>query len=135
MKGNEVRIGNLFTNENGDKILEVCTITRNGFTCTGIKRHEFVNNIGSPKRIDLHEDWLIKFGIKRCEIYFGNNESLQLDWTGEHYNIWHRQYDDDQHVVIFGNIIMQIEIKYVDQLQNLYYALTGEELKLEENEK
>lgn len=64
--------------------------------------------------ISLSEEWLLKCGFEREN------------------NRW-EMYIDEFHVVFNGQIFLEgtgIDIKYVHQLQNLYYVLTGEELKI-----
>ncbi|WPU91819.1 hypothetical protein SNE25_21105 [Mucilaginibacter sabulilitoris] len=83
--------------------------------------------------IELTDDWLIKFGFEddslperyadmgpvNC-IKFGR---LSLSFQdGKYYPV--RKYDNIQHIA-YG-----IGLEYVHQLQNLYFALTGEELTL-----
>ena len=68
--------------------------------------------------IPLTEEWLERFG-------FENNEK-----TAEHNKfIWFKN-----HIGVSGmlGVVKPVECKYVHQLQNLYFALTGEELKLRE---
>ena len=79
--------------------------------------------------IQLNEDWLLKFGFQSFIISFGNAEKLELDWDGDHYNIFYSQKN------IYGKmdkILMYVEIKHVHQLQNLVHALTNEELTIKE---
>lgn len=73
--------------------------------------------------IELTEEWLIKLGFYSLDkgTCFYKQKTLIVEylfsqWTG-------RLYIDQ------WNSCQIIEIKYVHQLQNLYYALTGEELQ------
>ena len=82
------------------------------------------------KPIPLTEEWLLKFGFvhrKRRDVpaYEKNNlivEYLFERWTGRLY--WNER-----------NSIRIIDVEYVHQLQNLYFALTGEELTIKSNNK
>jgi len=72
------------------------------------------------KPIPLNEEWLVKFGFEKDKSAFiygyyalYNNE---IYWSGGVYSAC--------------DSISNIEIKYVHQLQNLIFALTGEELTL-----
>lgn len=70
--------------------------------------------------IQLTEEWLIRFGFEKVNsdyILFKNDNLLMLSSS-------FRLLADDGYS-------MSIKIKYVHQLQNLYFALTGEELKYE----
>lgn len=72
------------------------------------------------KPIPLTEEWLVKFGFKQCGEWFILNGFLHQNIA---ISIIHRK-------TTFGdNEEYEIEnIKYVHQLQNLYFALTGKEL-------
>ena len=66
--------------------------------------------------IELTEEWLIKFGFEKIGKNFEKDNILIL------WNIIDKCYD-------FVHTDKGIEIKYVHQLQNLYFSLTGQELK------
>jgi hypothetical protein len=82
--------------------------------------------------IPLTEDWLLKFGFKQLK----ENNSYPEDFAKIIY--------DNGRMRIYGNTIEWIESnddyffkiintpKFVHQLQNLYFALTGEELEIKE---
>jgi hypothetical protein len=75
--------------------------------------------------IPLTEEWLLKFGFKKTE--WDNFNSYRLMIGNNDYTIV--LYSDGNCEV--GDIIT-CKIEYVHQLQNLYFALTGEELKQQE---
>lgn len=62
--------------------------------------------------IPLTEQWLKDFG-------FHNNDG---SWFLESYHIHRNKYDKGWHVSPYA------DVEYIHQLQNLYFALTGEEL-------
>ena len=73
--------------------------------------------------IPLTEEWLLKFG------FFGHNNAWVLSTPGSnptifHFSIW---YD-----LTYNTAELIPDITYVHQLQNLYFALTGEELTLKQ---
>ena len=78
--------------------------------------------------IPLTEEWLIKFGFRyyNNHIYvFPNNDSLRLwgfSWNVQQYLMGLDEFVD----------IPTPSIKYVHQLQNLYFALAGEELTIKD---
>jgi hypothetical protein len=77
------------------------------------------------KPIPLTEEWLLKLGLKKIGIWtFSLNLVGNLDliyYLGEKgWSIGLKSYSD------FSNL------KYVHQLQNLYFALTGKELTIKE---
>ena len=75
--------------------------------------------------IPLTEEWMVKFGF--YEKYKSSSNRWNMKWFELH------DCEDDE-----GNLTgvfmydFRIQIKYVHQLQNLYFALTGEELTINE---
>jgi len=124
MKANELRIGNYFIDTvgsycNPNTIQQVHKIDRYGVNgwqdmgASGVCEFEQMNPI------PLTEEWLLKFGFEK----YGN------EFTKEDINIYHKELnefrcriDDYNHVVLL----------YVHALQNLFFALTGEELTIKE---
>lgn len=83
-----------------------------------------VNKIYNYKPIPLTEDWLIKFGFKgRVDFKWKMNIGVQIIDN----NIYFAFKDIGN--VIFHSMIM---VKHVHQLQNLYFALTGEGLTIKD---
>ena len=74
------------------------------------------------KPIPLTEEWLVKFGFKIEGKTWGNT-NYSKDFSG----IW-LQDRGELYKCTISNGNKHIEIRYVHQLQNLYFALTGEEL-------
>ena len=107
MKASELRIGNLIHNKQGN----IVYVNTNHLTLLlyGIE-NEF-------KPIQLTEEWLLKLGAKKDKIdntYYLSELEIMLP------NFFRYK----------TSIISRID--YVHQLQNLYFALTGEELKQQE---
>jgi len=136
MKANELRIGNLV------KLLDrtvftISSIEQKGFTVqnkeetTWIEAEEF-------EPIPLTEEWLLKFGFEK--IITDTEDAYGIDYNLEVPDICYISYSDDFSCSIYGseyaskNSIGAIpnwnSIKYVHGLQNLYFALTGEELTI-----
>lgn len=126
MKAAELRIGN-FVNLYGDE----CRIQTVGMwvhTDTTVDEAP----IESVKPIPLTEEWLLKFGFKkpldwhswRLTLDNSNEDqfksSLQLGFTGCGY----------VQVCRSGINAYDVKCEFVHQLQNLYFALTGEELTI-----
>ena len=117
MKANELRIGNLFQYQ-----------TSKGYDYDVFTTKYIQDLIDDPQDdffepIPLTEDWLVKMGFDKKKI--GRNQfNMLFNWTN---NIDIIQYDDGS--FYFDNSIM-VKIEYVHQLQNLYFALTGEELTI-----
>ena len=75
--------------------------------------------------IPLTEEWLLKFGFKKVKGW-GTYEFYSL-----HTGYLEFQFDKDGlGISIENQNLMLSHIKYVHQLQNLYFALTGEELTI-----
>lgn len=70
--------------------------------------------------IPITEDWLLRFGFeKESDLSFSIINKLQIDLISNKFSFYMK----------WGNIMRQIStIKHIHQLQNLYFALTGEEL-------
>jgi hypothetical protein len=76
--------------------------------------------------IPITEEWLLKLGFVINRI------------TKEENNIWRKNFEDGffelEQIIsfYFGSPLYAVDIKYVHQLQNLYIAITGEELEIKE---
>jgi hypothetical protein len=103
MKANELRIGNYILLKGFTKPTQVWIIDT---TETSTK------TTASP--ILLTEEWLLKFGIEK--MHDGNYWNKKLCIRKDR-NEFYALYEQGR-----------IYIQYVHQLQNLYFALTGEEL-------
>jgi hypothetical protein len=76
----------------------------------------------NPCSIPLTEEWLVKFGFKLPA----------YSWIGDKFHLseWDRYPLNWCVAMNKNNAIVVSKLKYVHQLQNLYFALTGEELEL-----
>lgn len=127
MKANELRIGSYV--QISDKIIIMDTRIFHA-VIHGFPGYE-------PEPILLTEEWLVKFGfVKKCNsgrsddlIYWDRIDiSLFINYDGSiNLGCELSEYED---CVPFN----ENEIKYVHQLQNLYFALTGEELTIKINQ-
>jgi hypothetical protein len=136
METTELRIGNLVQWSDETQIVPI-TITRLGNFSVGME---------SIKPIPLTEEWLLKFGFEK-------EESKP---SAKHHNYFSKYISDYKYCFTyaefrkdFGVYIEYTDssdlnddgikypfcfgIKYVHQLQNLYYSLTGTELSLAKN--
>ena len=118
MKASELRIGNLIIHSlpfGSDKIKKVTAFDLAYIT-------ENTKEEYCP--IPLTEEWLLKFGFEKqhneedFDYWFKNDFSNDIIW--EH-------SEGFCHNLNYGG-----DIKYVHQLQNLYFALTNEELTYEQ---
>ena len=131
MKAKDLRIGNLVTDEWYDSfktVIEVESIIEKGINIEiendgnypELAQHtiEPEGLISKLKPIPLTKEWLLKFGFEETcyKSIFTRHKRIQ-------YSIENKTYSIGDDVSIYG-------IDYVHQLQNLYFALTGEELTI-----
>lgn len=113
MKAEELRIGNYVYDE-GDLTTYI--------QITSIQE----DNTEWLQPIPLTEEWILKFGWYKHELIEGSfrkegkpYDQFQIAWRNgilTYYIVWHQL----------------VPLKYVHQLQNLYFSLTGEELTIKE---
>ncbi len=126
MKATELRIGN-YTNEKG-KQKQVYSVSNHN-----------AKDYSKVKPIPLTERWLKDFGFKFNDdlnndlpskeayflndfiIWFSHLHTLKIKQNSTN-SYWHEQYE------YYNGHGLKVEIKYIHQLQNLYFALTGKEL-------
>lgn len=121
MKVNELRLGNYFQLEKDVLGGGVCRISK-------VKDFIYLNqliNSNGVKPIPLTEEWLLKFGFNKE----GNTIYKELNGF-EFGTINTNRYKPRFYLQTQGSTSnITLPIKFVHQLQNLYFALTGEELK------
>ena len=128
MKANELRIGNLLQKSNGqiftvsrlDNTNDVQVLEERGLFTLGY------NLLGIP----LTEEWLLKFGFevfpsKHTNKTF-NKGLLSIVLCGNYQYKNGRTYFNSWR-------ILESQPKYVHQLQNLYFALTSQELTIKDD--
>jgi hypothetical protein len=121
MKSNELRIGNLV--DLGNRIAKVTEI--NHLACVVVDLEETQDTIEDYERVKgiiLTEEWLLKFGFE-----------LDIEDDGYSKGKYKVSVSDEGCIFFIYDSYYPIEIcefKYIHQLQNLYFALTGEELIL-----
>ena len=125
MKASELRIGNLLEFSNGIQPNEIITINRRFFSSAAIDK-EYGDFEITPyyHPIPITHDWLYKLGFENLT---HNHEWFDVA-TYVHKKIsFFVHFDGERLSVDFwqGN-----EKRYVHELQNLFYVLTGEELEL-----
>jgi hypothetical protein len=121
MKANELRIGN-FTKQG-----ELKSFFENGIHVGFGKCYNF----NELKPIPLTEEWLFKI----CRNKFSVKDGWEVEIQGEIFEFFVNDLDDTFFMKYTGGegVSFGKEIKYVHQLQNLYFALTGDELKIKSN--
>jgi hypothetical protein len=132
LKATEIRIGNLFIEENSKKIIEVIGLEKNRIVFSG-----FFLDKWQAKPIPLAEESIGLF--KNFSHTFISRFRKEITFSTRKDNICTFK-QKIQHINLFcdfrRNIFYikygskKIYIKNVHQLQNLYFTLTGEELTL-----
>ena len=122
IKANEIRIGNWF--DFYGRPMQVRPITINDI---------FYGKIYEP--IPLTEEWLIKFGFEKldsssCIVYHIGHNEITHDWLFDLTWLKKPELINSPNAPFYKN--GRHTIYYVHQLQNLYFALTGEELTIKE---
>ena len=127
MKANELRLNNYYQLKGGVLGGGFCRIT----TIKDFKEIYELIYSNSVEPIPLTEEWLIKFGFKKQEDGF---LYIKLKRMGTRLEI---NMKKKLICLIHNGMPMDVVhlpyIKYVHQLQNLYFALTGVELELSSN--
>jgi len=120
MKANELRIGNYVY----DTLGKVNKIDLEAITYIIRETHNQV------KPIPLTEEWLLKFDMEFTD---GFSSSRKLYLNNYENDISKITYSPKERLLRLSNgdtkgTMLIPHVKYVHQLQNLYFALTGEEL-------
>ena len=119
---NELKVGNLFRFISTDSIERVADMRTAGIKTPTINNVQ----ISDCDPIQLNEDWLVKFGFENVDDEIDYSEFVLNYVTIE------GNGSDKQEPFHFVRDVdyreRKTEIKYVHQLQNLYFALTGTEL-------
>ena len=118
MKANELRIGNWVRRRESDTNIQ-------------IEQYLLCNaELCKYQPIPLTEEWLLKFGFVRpCEEHRYNTWEKYLA-PNRTFNILPPYEKIKYYGYSAGHRIGELEIKYIHQLQNLYFALTDEELTI-----
>lgn len=115
----DLRIGNFILFSEDSSVFEVKEITETGLSVKN-EIEEIWIDIFQFEPIPLTEEWLIKFGFKEKDRIY-KNDRIEIN-MGNHGTV----------IIIGANGGYSIPVQgkgySVHWLQNLYYALTGEEL-------
>lgn len=106
IQSKELRIGNIFLEKFSQTEIKVLEISAEKIIFEG----DFDNN-WQAQPIPLTEEWLLKFGFKKGE------------------RGWFKTLDKNLKFNLYTYRDKEL-YRYVHQLQNLYFALTNEELKI-----
>ncbi|WP_312697063.1 hypothetical protein [Sphingobacterium mizutaii] len=138
MEANELRIGNTIThqNNNGIYLVTVLETLKNGVNVkTNLQLGEWFLRYEEVQGTPLTEEWLLKFGFKRNLLDSHNPEE------GYYFSL---KISDDRYCDLyfitgdkngFTEVCLfpyeeRFRYRYVHQIHNLYFGLTGEELEV-----
>jgi hypothetical protein len=118
MKAKELRVGNLIRWISTGEIQSVKDID------TANRKYELINNvnISDVAGIELTEEWLLNFGFEFEEGVFYKGRIDAENLMGDEYNLRIRIDNENSAFLNY--------VPYIHTLQNLYFALEGEELTL-----
>lgn len=133
MKASELRIGNYVSNI-GHGLIRVSEIFQVKIYGIGVYSSDYTSqrHLKYTYPIPLTEEWLLKFGFE-LEHEFAN--AYKMYTTKHPYDCSNITYSINEKMLRFSNgqnkgSTLIPYVKHVHQLQNLYFALTGEELTL-----
>jgi hypothetical protein len=133
MKANELRIGNwVFDDENIP--MQIAKIESEIYTrwnfndCSIVLEHKATYYESEIFPIPITEEILLKCGFEDGVVNIFENENFKTSiW---YHDGWHFQFDEKEWYGKSSVYLYPAPIDYVHQLQNLYFALTGEELEV-----
>jgi hypothetical protein len=125
MKPNELRIGNLFIEENSNEIIEVIELTKKDITFTGDFKGKW-----QAKPIEITHEWLLKFGF---EILTDAKKGFKS--TSYSYRKGISICIGFNYGVVTVDFWQGNEKKYIHELQNFFFAISGTELTYENETK
>ena len=135
MKKTDLRIGNLAGIKetalhadgcnHSEAIFEIEEIKKDVVQFKGYHANEYYKDLNP---IPLTEQWLLDFGFEYNDYHYEKG-LLSILLAGSKY------YHKNGRVYFNSWRIMEMQPEYVHQLQNLYFALTQEELILKERSK
>lgn len=123
MKANELRVGNLVLFDK--MIVSILEISQDEIWCKQIKKTTksgiILCHLSELKPIELNNKWFLKLGFKKgIDMFLSSNTIM--------YSIFKLRIRIMANYYTFCNECSFTKIEYVHQLQNLYFALCGEEL-------
>ena len=129
LSAKDLRIGNLITRKN--KVLKVCIIQPDKILVSGYSWGKYFK-CDEIEPILLTEEWLFKFGFEKAKHSHGYDcyikDGFDFDIVS-HGRYWVLAIYTDESCTN-SLYFAHGRFEYVHQLQNLYFALTGEELTI-----
>lgn len=143
IKSNELRVGNI-VQRNGDwelakegfhTIIAINSSTLADGTFDSVRTDVTGQDFLFTTQLDaipLTEEVLLYFGFEDSPPYGGDNGFFKRNGVVVHYEIDSEDPNYCYWLYKKSGQFTEIKIKYVHQIQNLYFALTGEELPIEQ---
>ena len=114
MEANELRIGNLISLSN--RICKIAEIYTKGCLVYDLEdNQDTLEDFERIKPIPLTEEWLTKFGFKKNNMYWIDDTNIGFEFYKNGNIKWNQPHN----------------IKYVHELQNLFFIFTRKELCIE----
>jgi hypothetical protein len=126
MQASELRIGNSIENEylNVDLGMDVWIVVKVDYHIL----YDLVHGESKKYRpMVLTEQWLLDFGFRKYNNVWVLPDFIENDFVRFHFTI----YNEGKRYT-YNSAEFPVELQYVHRLQDLFYALTGEELTLKE---
>jgi hypothetical protein len=125
MKASELRIGNYIRLMFNYEDYETIQVISDELVSVDKKQADY-------EPLPLTEEWLYKFGFKNID-KGGNDYITYTDPNHDYYLQLDVRRKDNKYLILDNSFddlraFSMVDIEYVHQLQNLYFALTGEEL-------
>ncbi|WP_262246983.1 hypothetical protein [Parapedobacter soli] len=123
MKASELRLGNLFQDREG-RLCQVEAVYSDINSCEIRAINSSITSM-PVKEIPLNDEWLARLGFKPRGGPGGSLicDKVSISPQGETHLVW-------LHTGTFAMTLIEIEVKAVHQLQNLFFALIGKELEV-----
>lgn len=126
----QLRLGN-YIHDRGGKVLRIdfMEYVRDGYDTKvgqlmhleGQEVHPMTEYTDYANPIPIIEEWLFRMGFEK-----------DIFWSDYIFNDIFITLNDTDNTYMLDIDILHIKIQYVHQLQNLYFALTGEELEIKD---
>lgn len=128
MLANELRIGNVINwtawEHDGNGFINKEIVLTDSLFVRALSKGFLAQIIGIP----LTEEWLLKFGFENKK-YKSDSFPMITKLIGQkRLRISHSPFEKFK--IEYRGVILTYNLKHVHQLQNLYFALTGEELNI-----
>lgn len=128
LKANELRLGNWVNSK-----IKGCTRIKEGYVQLLEEQLYYLFDVDDDwERIDpipLTEEWLVKFGFDKDEEYdeggLVDYRFILMNGSLEFVSFW-----NSEDLMVINQPQTGVDIEHVHQLQNLYFALTSQELTI-----